>query len=103
MAKLLLLIWLVSAPLTDIMASVDVAEVNTFGGQGSCQVILWDWSDEHSCFVVVAWKLVKTDEEVDRELRKIAYRHFRETWTIHDPEVDNREIVPPHKRRKIKW
>lgn len=103
MAKLLLTIWLVSTPLGDSMATVDVAEVNTFGGRGSCQIILWEWSDENSCFVVVAWRMVETDDEVERELRKVAYRHFRETWTLNDPEVDNRDVVPQHRRRKIDW
>lgn len=86
-----------------VSASVDVAEVNTYGGRGACQIILWEWSYEFDCFVVVAWRSVTTDAQVEAELSKIKYNHFRETWTLNDREIDNRAIVPTHNRRKIKW
>ena len=98
---MLFLLLLISPIITD--SSVNMAEVNTYGGKGCCQIILWDWSFEHHCFVVVDWKSVNTDEQVSYLLGKVKYGQFRETWTRNDPEVDNRSIVPTHKRRKIKW
>jgi len=59
MSNVLTLLLLTFAPLAE---SVDVAEVNTYGGRGACQIILWDWSYEHDCFVVVAWRSVSTDK-----------------------------------------
>ena len=92
-------------PFEPITPSVDIAEVNVFGIHGTCQVILWEWSYEHDCFVVIAWRIVQNREQIDKLLGQVRYKSFRETWTRGDPEAQNRDIVPQDKRRvlRIKW
>jgi hypothetical protein len=102
--------------------SVDLIEVNHFydeyGRLVLDQVIFYDWSAEHSRYMVRAWRLVKNasqlpqrdwqeggyiavwqDGEVLRDVRSTA---VRETWTQYDPELVEREYLPKEKRRELK-
>lgn len=102
--------------------SVDLIEVNHFydehGRLVFDQVIFYDWSPEHSRYMVRAWRLVKNpaqlpqrdwqdggyvavwqDGEVLRDVRATA---MRETWTQYDPELLEREYLPKEKRRELK-
>jgi hypothetical protein len=41
------------------------------------------------------------DEKSRGVLRKVIARLYRETWTIYDPELIEREILPQESRRKL--
>lgn len=115
MAVLLLLIGIL--PPQDVAEDrVDAIEHNHFyddqGREVFTQVIFWDGCE------VVAWRLWRNDlqtpwrdwrrggyvmiwNDADR-LRVVRAPAMRETWTQHDPELENRERCPPHLRRGLK-
>jgi len=97
---------------------VDLIELNHFvdkeGREVFRQILFYDWSPQHRRYIVRAWRLVK-DEAVlpqrrwnppgyeclwhdDGLLRQIHAPAFRETWTQHDPERSNRQLVPEDDR-----
>lgn len=101
--------------------SVDLAEVNHYyDEQGRLvfdQVIFWDWDHDCCRHQVVAWRLVKHPSLmpyrdwrggwsvtfVDGEtLRDVSAPAFRETWTQHDPELEERQTLPKEKRRELR-
>jgi hypothetical protein len=77
-----------------------------------CQWIFWDWSDRKKCFVVREWCMAKTGARPMRiggrwllplydkghGLRVISPRSYGQSWTDHDPEVENRDVLPQGKR-----
>jgi hypothetical protein len=87
----------------------DVMELNHFcdhdGQQVFEQLLFWDWCDRRGCLHIADWRLSKgvirpnydyargewlatwTDGEL---LREVKASGFRETWTQHDPEVEDR-------------
>lgn len=94
---------------------VDLIEVNhlydTQGRHVIDQLIFWDWDKDR--FSVRAWRLVKDDNCLplrDRNgdyvcywrdmqtLRKVSAPRKRETWTMYDPEVLDREYKPIESR-----
>ena len=105
--------------------AADVIELNHFyDGDGRPvfdQVIFWQWHADEDAYRVRAWRLWKTPAQTpwrdwgshsvgglrggyvtawfdgDR-LRVVRATSFRETWTQHDPELEDREFLPVHER-----
>jgi hypothetical protein len=97
-----------SPPLTD---TVDIIERNHVHDAHGCrsftQWIFWRWTGQR--YEVVAWRVDKghvvagnrlrwMDGTQPREVRAVS---FRETWTVGDPEVMDREITPVEFRRGL--
>ena len=101
--------------------AADVIELNHFyDGDGRPvfdQVIFWQWHADEDAYRVRAWRLWKTPAQTpwrdwvrggyatawidgDR-LRVVRATSFRETWTQHDPELEDREFLPVHERRGL--
>lgn len=101
--------------------AADVIELNHFfDGDGRPvfdQVIFWQWHADESAYRVRAWRLWKSPAQTpwrdwsvggyttawfdgDR-LRVIRGTSFRETWTQHDPELEDRAFLPAHERRGL--
>jgi hypothetical protein len=101
---------------------VDLMEVNHFyDEQGRLvfdQVIFYDWSPEHSRYMVRAWRLVKNPSQLPERdwrdggyqavwqdgevLRRVRAASMRETWTQYDPELIEREYLPKERRRELR-
>jgi hypothetical protein len=103
-----------------VRESVDLIEHNRFYGE-DCklvfeQVIFYTWN--RGRFDVVSWRLIKSPNQVpirdwkgggytalwqDGEvLRKVHSPAIRETWTMHDPELIERECLPKEARRELR-
>lgn len=104
---------------------VDLVEVNHFyDDQGRLvfdQVIYYNWCYDEHRYQVFDWRLLKGDTQVPLRdwrnggyvsewedfkqgngLRRVKSRSLRETWTQHDPELNERELLAEEKRRKLK-
>ncbi|MDX1948798.1 MAG: hypothetical protein SFU86_25645 [Pirellulaceae bacterium] len=101
---------------------VDLMEVNHFyDEQGRLvfdQVIFYDWSAEHSRYMVRAWRLVKNPAQLPQRdwkiggymavwhdgevLRQVHGQSMRETWTQYDPELVEREYLPKERRKELR-
>jgi len=101
---------------------VDLMEVNHFyDEQGRLvfdQVIFYDWSPEHSRYMVRAWRLVKNPTQLperdwrdggylavwqDGEIvRRVQAASMRESWTQYDPELVEREFLPKERRKELR-
>ena len=101
---------------------VDLMEVNHFyDEQGRLvfdQIIFYDWSPEHSRYMVRAWRMVKNPAQLPERdwrdggyltvwqdgevLRRIRAESIRETWTQYDPELIEREYLPRERRRELR-
>lgn len=101
--------------------SVDVIEVNHYydhhGQLVFDQVIFWRWLTGDQERHVVAWRMLKHTHQtprrdwrrggyfmiwVDHEmLRRVGAKVLQETWTQYDPEVQDRQCVPLHRRRGL--
>jgi hypothetical protein len=122
MYALLLVTTMALVPHTPLVADrADVVEVNHYYDErGSAvfdQLIFWDWWDSESDYRVFAWRLLKSAaQEPLRDwqrggytvrwldgnvLREVRSGSIRETWTQFDPEVQDRDILPPHRRRGL--
>ncbi len=97
---------------------VDLIELNHFidqeGREVFRQVLFYDWSNEHRRHVVRAWRLVKSESQLPRRhwfpaqfqcvwhdeglLRQVSAPAYRETWTQHDPERENRKLIAENDR-----
>ena len=80
-----------------------------------CQWILWDWSPRHKRYVVADWVLFKGSHHTRTSCGFVLILRSRtggrvvvvsplmvqETWTLSDPEIDNRELVPSQSRRGV--
>lgn len=119
----LLLVLLAEIPrepetLVDHVDRIELNHVQSIwdGSETLCQVIYWRWSVEDRCYHVAAWRTstsatarfkrdgrewVETREDglVRREIRS---PQFRETWTLHDPELEDRKTYPPELRRGLR-
>ena len=82
-----------------------------------CQWILWDFDGRRGCYVVVAWAMAKDcggATRIGREWRLLFRRRMgsqvaivapavvTETWTVGDPEVENRDVLPSGRRRGVR-
>jgi hypothetical protein len=104
-----------------VVDAVDMVEVNHFyddhGELVFDQLIFYDWCERANRFQVRAWRLLKaTAQRPQRNwngggfvivwhdgdlLRRVEAQVFRETWTQHDPEMDERSILAKEKRREL--
>ena len=102
--------------------TVDLMEVNHFyDEQGRLvfdQVIFYDWSPDHSRYMVRAWRLVKNPSQLPERdwrdggylavwqdgeiLRRVRAQSMRESWTQYDPELAEREYLPKEKRKELR-
>ena len=91
---------------------VDVIELNHFsdpvtGKYCFSQVIGWVWSHDYNRLNIAGWYLYEdlrnapgwtprgwtgSNHKRGSEWKVFRAEHFRETWTIHDPEKENREL-----------
>lgn len=101
---------------------VDLMEVNHFyDEQGRLvfdQVIFYDWSPEHSRYMVRAWRLVKNPTQLPERdwreggylavwqdgevVRRVQAPSMRESWTQYDPELAEREYLPKERRKELR-
>jgi hypothetical protein len=103
-----------------VRESVDLIEHNRFYGE-DCklvfeQVIFYTWNrGRYDC---VSWRLIKSPNQVpirdwqgggytalwqDGEvLRQVRAPAIRESWTMHDPELVEREYLPKERRKELK-
>lgn len=101
--------------------AADAIELNHFfDGDGRPvfdQVIFWQWHADEGAYRVRAWRLWKSPAQTpwrdwssggfmtawfdgDR-LRVVRASSYRETWSQHDPELEDREFFPAHERRGL--
>lgn len=118
-----LVVVLSSHPAEDVARErVDLIEVNHFfDEQGRLvfdQVIFYDWSGDHSRYMVRDWRLVKNASQLPQRdwqrggylavwqdgevMRRVGSEAMRETWTQYDPELVEREYLPKDERRKLR-
>lgn len=115
----LILCLLAAEPRTDAVTDrVDLIEVNHLydatGRHVIDQLIFWDWDRDR--FSVRAWRLVKDSNCLplrDRNgdyvcywrdmhvLRRLTAARKRETWTMFDTEVADREVLPIEYRQEL--
>src|SRR3989344_3912670 len=109
----------------EITDDVDLIEINHFyDDQGRLvfdQVIYYDWCYKVHRYQVRDWRLLKNPTQIPLRdwrnggycsewedfkqrdaLRRVRSDSVRETWTQHDPELDEREILELDKRRELK-
>jgi len=97
-----------------LLDQVDLVEVNhvsdTSGRPVLDQVIYYRWSHADARYQVVAWRLLRSPQQVPQHdwnqgmyvsrwfdadlLRKVIAGQRRETWTTYDPEMAERTIYP---------
>lgn len=100
---------------------VDLIEVNHFfderGRLVFDQVIFYEWTATHGRYQVRTWRLLKSPAQQPQRdwrrgdyvtvwhdgdlLRKVRTAAVRETWTQHDPELIDRELLPKECRRGL--
>ena len=98
---------------------VDFVEINHVCDENAreifCQAIYWEFDARSSSFRVRAWRLCKGSQiprgaplravwhdEKTKRLRVSQTRSTRQTWTQHDPEVEDRSVWPQEKRRGLR-
>jgi hypothetical protein len=101
--------------------TADLIELNHVydleGRKAFDQVILWDWHEAEEAFRVVAWRLWKSPAQTpERDWLRGGYQmlwddingprlvrstSFHETWTQYDPELEDRQLFPPERRRGL--
>lgn len=113
------------APVELVRDEVDLIEVNHFfDEQGRLvfdQVIFYEWSQGDARYMVRAWRLVKSPQQLPQKdwrtgnyvaywrddgqggnvLRRVESSAIRETWLQYDPELAEREILPKERRREL--
>ena len=103
------------------LEQVDLVEINHYYDQRGKlvldQIIFYEWCAERCRYQVRDWRLLKSANQLPRRnrhgndyvavwrdgqlLRKVHARAVRETWTLYDPEVADRENLPKNRRRKF--
>lgn len=100
--------------------TTDMVEVNhycddTIGRENFVQVIWWDFDYQRCEWAVRDWRLIRdgrpTPEKTangwvcrwkdGEQWRSVTSSQCRETWTFYDPEVSDRQRLPPEKRRRF--
>jgi len=101
--------------------TADLIELNHVydleGRKAFDQVILWEWHEAKEAFRVVAWRLWKSPAQTpERDWLRGGYQmlwddvngprlvratSFYETWTQYDPELEDRQLFPPERRRGL--
>ena len=103
-----------------VREQVDLLELNHVqcpqtGRETLTQVIYWRWHEGNSRNHVTAWRMAKLPELFGRDGREwtesredgpvrriIRAKQFRETWTFHDPEIEDRQLLPADQRRGLR-
>lgn len=100
---------------------VDLIEINHFYDDKAklvfTQTIFYDWDETYSRYMIIAWRLVKSDSQIPIKnwstgkydtiwwdgdtLRVVNSNAVVETQTQHDPELCEREFLPKEKRREL--
>ena len=108
-------------PPEPIRERVDLIEVNNFydpeGRLVFDQVIFWGYYSDTGTFHVLAWRLIKqpwqkpTYDHASREwvtawsddgrMRVVRAMSAAETWSQHDPEAEDRSLIPSCERRGL--
>lgn len=80
------------------------------GAEKFVQLIAWDWSPDYLRWHAQQWAIV-TEWDVAKKLVVASDYHgkpmscrftfYRETWTRHDPEVENRKLFGTEHRRRV--
>jgi hypothetical protein len=116
----LLLLALQPVPLV-VTDQVDRVEVNHChdeeGRRYLSQLIFWRWDAEESRHQVIAWRIARKDREwpvIDHRrgvavlwfmdghtMRRVIASQVRETWTLGDPELFERDVLPADRRREL--
>jgi len=111
---LLALVLAITSPVEKTI-TVDRLEINTFvdccGNICWTQNIYWDWHESDGCYHVRDWRTIQRPPTIDstgvlyREILGNLAIQIREkpihTITRHDPEKDDRELLPEGMRKKI--
>ena|SRR3990167_2149182 len=118
----LMLLFLVLLLPTDriVCDTTDEVEVNHVysedGEHRFSQLIWWDWNTDVNRFDIVDWRFVK-DADMPRRVgrsytvewtdkrhchRRVVSKAYRTTYTIDDPELQARELLLEHCRRKLR-
>lgn len=91
----------------------DMAEVNHVHDAAGCQrfvqLIAWEWLPDSREYHAQDWCYVETwtcsQQCVTYRYRdrdgKLRFRIYRETWTQHDPELDDRKLFNERYRVKV--
>lgn len=105
-----------------VQESMDLVEVNHFYDDQwrhvFDQMIFYQWSESAGRFQVVAWRLIKSDQQLPSKqwstgnyqvlwrdgdvVREVTASAYRETWTQHDPELVERSFLPREQRRDLR-
>lgn len=98
---------------------VDLIELNHLydecGRHVFAQLIYWDYDEEVGGHYIVAWRLLKSPRQLpvkrDGEwvstwmdgqvLRRITATTYDTTWEQHDPELEQRSVLPKEHRRGL--
>lgn len=100
----------------------DVVELNSVCDASGCesfrQLIWWDLDRWTGRYVVVDWLVVKDESDRPqwtggrwvctvrprrrRWLVRVSAPVYRRTWTVHDPEVENRSVLAERDRRLLR-
>ncbi len=127
LALALLLLSAVGTPPDVLAEHCDLIELNHFHDDAGRlifdQVIFYDWDPRDCRFVVRDWRMMASgaasaprwrlgrDHGRDawtasasdgQALRRVTARCFRESWTQHDPELAEQEILPKERRRGLR-
>lgn len=99
-----------------IVPQFDIVEINhkldASGNEQFVQVLAWNWDASNTQMNCEGWRLVKSWRRIGpssvrflkddmKTWEEIKGDSFRETWTYHDPETDNRDVYPTECRTWI--
>jgi hypothetical protein len=105
-----------------VIDRVDLIEVNHCyddSGRPLSQVIYYDWHERLGRYMVRDWRHLKDDNQrpvycsrrrlwvavwydaKTKLLRQVQAPLFRQTWTLYDPEMANRKIIPDKYRSQL--
>lgn len=117
MIPLLLLTLTAAPPTLDLTDHVDIIELNHYHDSRGCRIlsqwIFWEWRAEFNAYRVVAWRMANVTHSLtssprvslrwrDGEIcRRVVANECRETWTLFDPEVRDREFLWREGRRGL--
>ena len=105
-----------SPSLDVVRETCDIIEINrVVDEQGRLsfeQLIFWGWSPAHECFLVIDWRMVRSESMRPaanrvkwwdgQTLREVTAGRQISTVTIGDPELKNREVLAQEQRPKLR-
>lgn len=101
-----------------LVEECEVIEVNTVldcdGDEVLRQLIFWDYEQPLGEYCVADWKYARSDLRISKtpkgyaatfmdgdKLRRVEAAYFKETWTVGDPELRQREVRKESDRRHL--